>query len=350
MNPEDKLIIDLDNTITVDSSSEEYSSKKKNIKVVEAIKKAAAKSIEVIIFSARNMRSFNGDLEKINEITKPIALSWLDKNQVIYDEVIFGKPWAGKGGWYIDDRNLSLEEFIFKFSGPFSGFKFDILIPFFNEEENIENVFEQTTKLDRLLDIKTFIFINNGSKDKSELHLKQLKKIDKRIKVINIKNNEGYGNGIKIGLERVTADYVLINHSDGQFDAYQFILSNSESLSEGVEAVMPQRYNRSLAQIFCTGILKIILSMFNFKIIHDFNGQPKIFKFSSLKNIENLPKDFCIDYSLYKIFEDESLFLPVIQKDRKYGTSSWNTKLIQWIRIFFRYLWFSLFFNSKDFK
>ena len=66
------------------------------------------------------MRTFNGDLKKINQITKPIAIKWLKNNNVDFDDIIFGKPWAGDNGWYVDDRNLSLEEFIFKFDGPFA--------------------------------------------------------------------------------------------------------------------------------------------------------------------------------------------------------------------------------------
>ena len=49
------------------------------------------------------MRSFNGNLEKINTVTKPIA-EWLKKQKIQYDEIIMGKPWCGEDGFYIDDK------------------------------------------------------------------------------------------------------------------------------------------------------------------------------------------------------------------------------------------------------
>ena len=42
----------------------------------------------------------------------------VEKNNIPYDKLQLGKPGAGPNGWYVDDMNLSLEEFIFKFSGP----------------------------------------------------------------------------------------------------------------------------------------------------------------------------------------------------------------------------------------
>ena len=87
------------------------------------------------------MRSLKGDLNAINKITKPIAEEWLKKNNIPYDKLQLGKPWAGPNGWYVDDKNLSLEEFIFKFSGPYSNYTFDIVVSCFNEEENIKDMY-----------------------------------------------------------------------------------------------------------------------------------------------------------------------------------------------------------------
>ena len=116
---QDKLIVDLDNTITIDSSSLDYATKKLNAEVALAIKNASKLEIETTIFSSRNMKTFNGDLEKIESVTRPIAENWLQEKQIKYSELILGKPWCGKEGWYVDDKNLNIEEFVFKYTGPF---------------------------------------------------------------------------------------------------------------------------------------------------------------------------------------------------------------------------------------
>mgnify|MGYP000900841254 CR=1 FL=1 len=35
-----------------------------------------------------------------------------DSTDIPYDEIIFGKPWPGKGGFYIDDRAIRPDEFL----------------------------------------------------------------------------------------------------------------------------------------------------------------------------------------------------------------------------------------------
>ena len=67
--------------------------------------------MKIIIFTARNMRTFDGDIEKITENTLPIIKDWLLANNVPYDEIIIGKPWCGMNGFYVDDRAIRPSEF-----------------------------------------------------------------------------------------------------------------------------------------------------------------------------------------------------------------------------------------------
>lgn len=339
MNADDKIVIDLDNTITIESDND-YSDKLPNYKIIQAIK-SAKKHKKVVIFTARNMRSFNKDINKINEITKPIAIEWLKKNSVEYDEIIFGKPWAGKEGWYVDDRNLSLEEFIFKFDGPFHDSTFDIIIPCFNEEKNIQNTYKDLIKLERLFNIRNIIFVDNGSTDNTLKEINILKEENNKVKSIKVNKNKGYGNGIKRGLLIADGDYVIINHADGQFDAYNFIHSNLKNIQRS-NAVIPIRFNRPKLEIFFSFILRIFLSAINLKKVKDFNGQPKIFKLSEIENFNKIPNDFCFDYYIYRKFENESIYLPVIQSDRDSGVSSWKGSIYKTFKIFIRYIYFSL--------
>ena len=67
---------------------------------------------EIIIFSSRNMRTYNGDIGKINVHTLPIILDFLKKYDIPHDEVIVGKPWCGFEGMYVDDKAIRPSELV----------------------------------------------------------------------------------------------------------------------------------------------------------------------------------------------------------------------------------------------
>lgn len=67
---------------------------------------------KIILFSSRNMKSYNGNLGLINKYTAKILTEWLEKWNIPYDEIIYGKPWPGDNGFYIDDRTIRPNEFL----------------------------------------------------------------------------------------------------------------------------------------------------------------------------------------------------------------------------------------------
>ena len=69
------IIIDLDNTITIDSVDDDYPNKLSNPNIIRAIDNAHHLGFQCKIFSSRNMRTFKGDLEKLTSITVGLFLS-----------------------------------------------------------------------------------------------------------------------------------------------------------------------------------------------------------------------------------------------------------------------------------
>jgi capsule biosynthesis phosphatase len=39
-------------------------------------------------------------------------MGWLDRHGIPYDELHVGKPWPGRGGFYVDDKAIRPEEFV----------------------------------------------------------------------------------------------------------------------------------------------------------------------------------------------------------------------------------------------
>ncbi|MEL7290559.1 MAG: HAD hydrolase family protein [Pseudomonadota bacterium] len=105
-----RLIVDLDGTITTADTSD-YKNVSPDIEVIARLHEYKAKGFSITISTARNMRTYEGNVGKINIHTLPIITEWLDKHDVPYDEVLVGKPWCGHEGFYIDDKAVRPSEF-----------------------------------------------------------------------------------------------------------------------------------------------------------------------------------------------------------------------------------------------
>ncbi|ERP89964.1 phosphatase IIIC [Marinobacter sp. ES-1] len=105
-----KLIVDLDGTITKGDTSD-YRKVSPNLDVIDKLRFYKSLGYEVIIQTARNMRTYEGNVGKINIHTLPIITEWLDQHEVPYDEIHVGKPWCGFEGFYVDDRAVRPSEF-----------------------------------------------------------------------------------------------------------------------------------------------------------------------------------------------------------------------------------------------
>ena len=107
-----RIVIDLDGTITGPrASSESYADVAPRADVVAQLVEYRERGFEIVIYTARNMRTFDGHIGKINAHTLPAIIEWLERHQVPYDEIIVGKPWCGEDGFYVDDRAIRPSEF-----------------------------------------------------------------------------------------------------------------------------------------------------------------------------------------------------------------------------------------------
>ena len=106
-----KIVIDLDDTLSYTVNGD-YENSKPIKPIIETLKKYKEKGFQIVIYSSRQMRTYNGQLGQINVHTLPNIINWLNKNNVPYDEIIVGKPWCGFDGWYIDDKAIRLSEFL----------------------------------------------------------------------------------------------------------------------------------------------------------------------------------------------------------------------------------------------
>lgn len=107
------FIIDIDGTICpIKDKTESYESIEPNEEMVQQIRQYKENGAYIVLFTSRNMNTYNGQIGLINANTAIIMTKWLEKHNIPYDEIIYGKPWPGHFGFYVDDRSVRPDEFL----------------------------------------------------------------------------------------------------------------------------------------------------------------------------------------------------------------------------------------------
>ena len=120
-----------------------------------------------------------------------------------------------------------------------------IVIPSYNESENIKELCRRTLDIIKKINIKKYelIFIENGSKDNSLELLKKINSENKSIKIISLSRNFGYQSAIAVGLKYSENDYVCVMDGDLQ-DPPEIISKFVEKIKEGYDVVYGIRIKR----------------------------------------------------------------------------------------------------------
>ncbi len=107
------IVMDIDGTLCpLKSEREEYSSLHPCSEVVNKLREYRELGFYIVLQTARNMRTYNGCLGLINKHIAKILLEWLERYNIPFDEIYYGKPWQGKGGFYVDDKTIRPDEFL----------------------------------------------------------------------------------------------------------------------------------------------------------------------------------------------------------------------------------------------
>jgi glycosyltransferase involved in cell wall biosynthesis len=122
--------------------------------------------------------------------------------------------------------------------------KISIVLPIYNEEENIKILFDQLThSLSGLNFEYEVIAVNDGSHDKSLSILSSIASENKNFKVINFQFNFGQTAAISAGIKYATGDIIMPMDADLQNDP-EDIKKFIDKLNEGFDVVSGWRQNR----------------------------------------------------------------------------------------------------------
>ena len=122
--------------------------------------------------------------------------------------------------------------------------KLTIIIPCYNEEKNILNVYTRLVEvLDKINYDYSLLFVNDGSTDNTQKILEELYQKDERVKVIELSRNFGKESALTAGLDYAEGDIVIPFDADLQ-DPPEVILELLKKYEEGYEIVNAVRRKR----------------------------------------------------------------------------------------------------------
>jgi capsule biosynthesis phosphatase len=99
-----RFCFDIDGVLNL---SDNYDTFLPNELLINRIRELKNEGHEIIIYTARKMNTHKGNMGLIAKDIYLITLQQLKDNNVIYDEIYFGKPAADI---YIDDKAININE------------------------------------------------------------------------------------------------------------------------------------------------------------------------------------------------------------------------------------------------
>ncbi|MCM1423354.1 MAG: glycosyltransferase family 2 protein, partial [bacterium] len=159
--------------------------------------------------------------------------------------------------------------------------KLSIVVPCYNEEENIPLLLERFNdalkEKDREKDVEV-VLVDNGSTDGSAKVIAELLPGYPFAKTVKVPVNQGYGYGILQGLAACSGEYIGWTHADMQTDPADVLLAlDLIEQEKGLVFVKGNRKGRPLFDVFFTVGMSVFETCYLREKLYDINAQPNIF-------------------------------------------------------------------------
>jgi glycosyltransferase involved in cell wall biosynthesis len=230
-------------------------------------------------------------------------------------------------------------------------YQLSIIVPCYNEAQNIQLVIEAFTKIVQQNIEVQVILVNNGSTDNT-LQIANQTQLHNNISWVQVPINKGYGYGILQGLLQAQAPILSFTHADMQtnpedviraFEEYK-TTTNINTLIKGL------RRKRNKVDALFTYLMQLYT---NFKLntaLTDINAQPKLFSkqfFDTIKN--DAPHDFSFDLYLLYFAHKQGVIktIDVEFNTRKFGKAKGGGTIMGKLKLIKRTLLFINQFAKK---
>jgi glycosyltransferase involved in cell wall biosynthesis len=178
-----------------------------------------------------------------------------------------------------------------------------IVIPVYNEEENIPKLYKELKEvLEKLGKEYEIIFVDDGSTDRTYQILQELARKDPHVKVIRFRRNYGQTAAMYAGFQYAQGDVIITMDGDLQNDPKD-IPKLLEKIEEGYDIVSGWRKNRKdnfITRILPSKIANWLISKVTGVHLHDYGCTLKAYRKEVAKN--------------YRLYGDMHRFLPAVAK------------------------------------
>ena len=122
-----------------------------------------------------------------------------------------------------------------------------IIVPCYNEEESVPLFYAETIKQEAFFHEKgvefEFVFVNDGSRDKTVEQVRKLHEKDERVHLVSFSRNFGKEAAIVAGFEKAKGDIVVLMDADLQ-DPPALLPEMYENIESGYDSVATRRVDR----------------------------------------------------------------------------------------------------------
>mgnify|MGYP000108180568 FL=1 len=144
--------------------------------------------------------------------------------------------------------------------------KISVIVPCYNEQEAIPFFYDEIVKISKIMENDAefeYLFINDGSKDKTINVLRELAKRDERVKYVSFSKNFGKEAAMYAGLENSSGDYIAVMDVDLQ-DPPVLLVQMFQDLESGeYDCVATRRVSRKGEPPIRSLFAKLFYSMIN---------------------------------------------------------------------------------------
>lgn len=203
-----------------------------------------------------------------------------------------------------------------------------VVVPCYNEEEMINIFYNECTKvLDPIKGYKfEFIFINDGSKDKTLKKLKELANIDDRVIYLSFSRNFGKEAAILAGLESSKGDLVVLMDADLQHPP-KLIPEMIKYIEEGYDSVATRRTNRlgeaKFRKFFSKKFYKYINKISDINIVEGATDYRMMTR-QMVESVLSVREYHRFSKGIFEWVGYETKWIEYISEERVAGTTKWS--------------------------
>ena len=172
---------------------------------------------------------------------------------------------------------------------PFRKPQLSIVMPVYNEEQNVCPLFEEITQaLKNYPHLYEIIFVDDGSTDQTAHFLQKICQQDDRVKCIIFQGNFGQTAALSAGFDLAQGDLIVSLDGDGQNDPADIPML-LDIMEQGYDVVCGWRKKRKdsfLARKLPSFIANRIIAWVTGVFIHDYGCTLKVYKKEIIKNIK----------------------------------------------------------------